>query len=129
MKRYLLPILFLLSLVFQAPLLATHNRAGEITLTQIDDLTYRITITTFTYTLSQADRNWLEVQWGDNTFSYADRVSITKLPNFYQKNVYISQHTFPGPGVYEIVVQDPNRNQGVENIPNSVTVHSSPFAA
>ncbi len=120
MKRYLLPILLLVNLV--SPLHATHNRAGEITLTQIDELTYEITITTFTYTLSQADRNRLEVQWGDNTYSYADRVSITKLPNFYQKNVYITQHTYPGPGVYVIVVQDPNRNQGVQNIPNSVNV-------
>jgi gliding motility-associated-like protein len=105
-----------------SPLLATHNRAGEITLTQLDDLTYEITITTFTYTLSQADRNRLEVQWGDNTFSFAERVSITKLPHFYQRNIYITQHTFPGPGIYGIVVQDPNRNEGVKNIPNSVNV-------
>jgi len=115
--------LFLVFLVFLAlPLFATHNRAGEITLTQLDDLSYEITITTFTYTLSQADRSRLEVQWGDNTFSYAERVSITKLPHFYQKNVYITQHTYPGPGVFEIVVQDPNRNDGVKNIPNSVNV-------
>lgn len=110
-------------LVFTAmQLSATHNRAGEITLTQMDDLTYEITITTFTYTLSQADRNKLEVQWGDNTFSFANRISIDKLPHFYQKNVYVTQHTFPGPGIYEIVVQDPNRNKGVKNIPNSVNV-------
>ena len=104
------------------PLHATHNRAGEITLTQLDELTYQIQITTFTYTLSQADRDDLEVQWGDNTFSTAPRVELVKLPNFYQKNVYITQHTFPGPGVYEIVVQDPNRNANVKNIPNSVNV-------
>ncbi len=120
MKKLWYSILFLVYMV--SPLSATHNRAGEITLTQIDDLTYEITITTFTYTLSQADRNRLEVQWDDNTFSFAERVSITKLPNFYQKNVYITQHTFPGPGVYGIVVQDPNRNEGVKNIPNSVNV-------
>jgi hypothetical protein len=78
------------------PLQATHNRAGEITLTRIDELTYEITITTFTYTLSQADRDRLEVQWGDNTFSYADRVDLVRLPYFYQKNTYITQHTFPG---------------------------------
>jgi len=112
-------LLFLLS---SNQLFATHNRAGEITLTQLDELTYEITITTFTYTLSQADRSQLEVQWGDNTFSYAQRKSITKLPNFYQKNTYITQHTFPGAGTYEIVVQDPNRNLGVKNIPNSVNV-------
>lgn len=104
------------------PLHATHNRAGEITLSQLDDLTYQIKITTFTFTLSQADRDDLEVQWGDNTFSFAPRVELIRLPNYYQKNTYITQHTFPGPGVYEIVVQDPNRNDGVKNIPNSVNV-------
>ncbi|MEX2371410.1 MAG: gliding motility-associated C-terminal domain-containing protein [Bacteroidales bacterium] len=107
---------------FTVQVSATHNRAGEITLTQLDDYTYEIKITTFTYTLSQADRSTLEVQWGDNTFSSASRISITRLPNFYQKNVYVAQHTFPGSGTYKIVVQDPNRNLGVKNIPNSVNV-------
>jgi len=120
MKKFVTLILFLAFLASSA--LATHNRAGEITLTQLDALTYEITITTFTYTLSLADRDRLEVQWGDNTFSYASRVTKTKLPNFYFKNIYTSQHTFPGPGIYEIVVQDPNRNKGVKNIPSSVNV-------
>jgi gliding motility-associated-like protein len=101
---------------------ATHNRAGEITLRQISDLTYEIKITTFTYTLSAADRSSLEVQWGDNTTSIAPRVELMNLGNNYRRNVYISQHTFPGPGTYSIVVQDPNRNFGVKNIPNSVNV-------
>ncbi len=101
---------------------ATHNRAGEITLKQISDLTYEITITTFTYTLSAADRNQLEVEWGDNSTSIAPRRIKEELPDFYRHNVYIAQHTFPGPGTYQIVVQDPNRNYGVRNIPNSVNV-------
>ncbi len=103
-------------------LFATHNRAGEITLKQINDLTYEITITTYTYTLSGADRPELEVQWGDNSTSIASRVQILNLPNDYRRNVYVSQHTFPGPGTFTIVVQDPNRNFGVKNIPNSVNV-------
>jgi gliding motility-associated-like protein len=101
---------------------ATHNRAGEITYVQLSDLTFEITISTFTYTLSFADRQQLTVEWGDNTSSVADRKSKTLLPNFYQKNIYKTVHTYPGPGIYKIVVQDPNRNQGVKNIPNSVNV-------
>jgi gliding motility-associated-like protein len=101
---------------------ATHNRAGEITYVQLSDLTFEITITTFTYTLSFADRQTLEVEWGDNTKSTAPRVSILTLPNFYRRNIYKITHTYPGPGVYKIVVQDPNRNAGVKNIPNSVNV-------
>jgi gliding motility-associated-like protein len=101
---------------------ATHNRAGEITYVQISDLTYEITITTFTYTLSLADRPSLDVEWGDNSTSTAQRISILTLPNYYQRNIYKINHTFPGPGIYKIVVQDPNRNFGVKNIPNSVNV-------
>lgn len=119
MKRFLLPLLFALN-VFT--LSATHNRAGEITYVQLTDLSYEITITTFTYTLSLADRDQLDVDWGDNSVSTAPRVSKVVLPNYYQRNIYKIRHTFPGPGAYKIVVQDPNRNYGVKNIPNSVNV-------
>lgn len=119
MKRFLALVLFILNFYF---LSATHNRAGEITYVQLSDLTYEITITTFTYTLSYADRPELDVHWGDNSVSTAPRISKVTLPNYYRRNIYKIVHTFPGPGVYRIVVQDPNRNYGVRNIPNSVNV-------
>jgi len=123
-KKYFLIRFLLLILALSASLNvnATHNRAGEITYVQLSDLTYEITITTFTYTLSFANRDYLDVEWGDNSISTAPRVSKLTLPNFYQKNVYKINHTYPGPGVYKVVVQDPNRNAGVKNIPNSVNV-------
>ncbi len=101
---------------------ATHNRAGEITYRQISDLTFEITVWTYTYTLSAADRPQLPVTWGDGTETIAPRVEIVFLPNFYKRNKYVITHSYPGPGVYQIVVQDPNRNFGVLNIPNSVNV-------
>ena len=114
-------LLVLVSFCF-ANLNATHNRAGEITYIQLSDLTYEITLTTFTYTLSFADRPTLDVEWGDNTTSTAPRITKLTLPNYYQRNIYKIIHTYPGPGIYKIVVQDPNRNAGVKNIPNSVNV-------
>ncbi len=120
MKR-LISILTL-SLVCVLYVTGTHNRAGEITLTQIGDFTYQILIQTFTYSRSAADRDALEVQWGDGSTSIAARFSKVSLPNFYFHNKYTTVHTFPGPGTYTIVVQDPNRNFGVLNIPNSVNV-------
>ncbi|MCU0377043.1 MAG: gliding motility-associated C-terminal domain-containing protein [Bacteroidales bacterium] len=108
--------------LFISSAFATHNRAGEITYEQLSDLTFKVTVTTFTYTLSLADRPTLDVEWGDNSITTVSRNSETILPNNYKKNVYISQHTYPGPGIYRIVVQDPNRNLGVQNIPNSVNV-------
>ncbi|MBE0678638.1 MAG: gliding motility-associated C-terminal domain-containing protein [Bacteroidales bacterium] len=112
--------IFLFVLISSA--MATHNRAGEITYRQLSDLTYEVTVTTFTYTLSKADRPSLDVEWGDNSITNVARISETFLPNNYKKNVYVAQHTYPGPGIYRIIVQDPNRNLGVENIPNSVNV-------
>ena len=65
--------------------------------------------------------------WGDNSISTAPRINGPEqrgevLPNYYKKNIYKIKHTYPGPGAYKIVVQDPNRNQGVRNIPNSVNI-------
>ena len=119
MKKFLVLIMLFFSFI---NLSATHNRAGEITYVQLSDLTYEITIWTFTYTLSYADRQELTVEWGDNSTSIAPRVERTGLPNYYQRNRYVITHTFPGPGIYRIVMQDPNRNFGVQNIPNSVNV-------
>ncbi|MFZ2286877.1 MAG: gliding motility-associated C-terminal domain-containing protein [Bacteroidales bacterium] len=113
-------LIFLFMVISSA--MATHNRAGEITYKQISDLTFEVTVTTFTYTLSKADRPSLDIEWGDNSITNVSRISETFLPNNYKKNVYVAQHTYPGPGIYRIVVQDPNRNYGVENIPNSVNV-------
>ncbi|MBS0010549.1 MAG: hypothetical protein KFF49_04025, partial [Bacteroidales bacterium] len=123
MMKYAFSILIFFTFVFSA--YSTHNRAGEITYRQLSELTYEVTITTFTYVLSQADRDFLDVNWGDGTISTAQRNTKVQLPNYYQKNVYTVQHTYPGPGVYKIVVQDPNRNYGIQNIPNSVNVDFS----
>jgi len=115
-------LIFLIFLLIPVKLLATHNRAGEITFRQISGYTYEITITTFTYTLSAANRSQLTVEWGDNSSSVVPLFSRIELPNYYFRNKYIATHTFPGPGIYQIMMQDPNRNYGINNIPNSVDV-------
>ncbi|MFO7575221.1 MAG: gliding motility-associated C-terminal domain-containing protein [Bacteroidales bacterium] len=115
-------LIFMFMLALALPSAATHNRAGEITYKQLSALSFEFTITTFTYSLSLADRPRLEVNWGDNSTSIAERVEKVLLPNFYFRNTYKINHTFPGPGVYRVVVQDPNRNLGIVNIPNSVNV-------
>jgi gliding motility-associated-like protein len=109
-------------LLYSTVTYATHNRAGEITFKLISGYTYEVTITTFTFTQSAANRSQLTVEWGDNTASVAPLVSRTVLPNFYYHNIYTARHTFPGPGIYQILMQDPNRNFGILNIPNSVNV-------
>ncbi|NLA25032.1 MAG: hypothetical protein GX879_08715, partial [Bacteroidales bacterium] len=120
LKSFILLIgIFLISL---PNLFATHNRAGEITYRQLSNLTFEITIITYTATGPgwTADRPSLEIFWGDNTSSILPRVEEIFLPDYYKRNKYVGTHTFPGPGIFKLVVEDPNRNYGVENIPNSV---------
>jgi gliding motility-associated-like protein len=121
MKRLLFVIVFIIGSFSSY---ATHNRAGEITYQHISGNTYKITLITWTYAPSAANetRDSLTMIWGDNTSSRIPRISIQELPDDIQKNTYIGYHTFPGAGVYQMVMSDPNRNEGIENIPESVTV-------
>ena len=116
--------IFILILFLSLATFATHNRAGEITYRQISELTYEITLITYTYTPSAANesRDKLPIDWGDDTDELIPRIQQIYLPDDYTKNVYKAQHTFPGPGVYRIVMEDPNRNADIENIPASVNV-------
>lgn len=121
MHRIVVVILFFLLSYSAAN--ATHNRAGEITYTHVSGLTYEITITTCTRSSSPADRPYLEIVWGDNTgIDSVQRASIVPVPApaDAQINTYIAQHTFAGPGIFSITVEDPNRNADIANIPNSV---------
>ncbi len=136
MKRYIynsLPLLLLLFLLGSnsTALHATHNRAGEITVEQIDPLTIKATITTYTVTSStQADRDSLTLCWGDGTCDVLVRINGSTvngvpngeiLANNTKKNIYMSFHVYPGLGTFSLSMTDPNRNAGIINVnpPNS----------
>lgn len=119
--------LYLIIILFNLPAFATHNRAGEITYIQLSSFTFEFTITTYTNTkptsdgIPPADRPTLPIQWGDGTYTPdVPRVQIVELPDYIRKNTYVATHTYAGAGTFEIMVEDPNRNEGVNNIPNSV---------
>jgi len=116
-------LLIILILIFSYNFIyATHNRAGEITYRQISNYTYEITLITYTYTLAPADRPEIEIELGDGTTVTVNRKSEIFLPDDYKRNEYVYEHTYPGPGTYVITMQDPNRNENVLNIPNSVYI-------
>ncbi len=116
---------------------ATHQRAGEITYRHLNDLTYEITITTYTFAPSQADRCVLTINWGDGqsaeisrsngpsgttpALQPCDHIGEMVGPDI-RKNIYIGVHTYPSASTYRIWLEDPNRNMGIQNIPNSVDV-------
>lgn len=102
---------------------ATHNRAGEITYKHLSGLTYEFTITTYTKTSSiDADRDELQIFWGDGTASVLARSSAIELANNVKRNQYIGSHTYSGPFRYVVYVIDPNRVESVINMQNSVNV-------
>ena len=104
---------------------ATHNRAGEITYRQVADLTIEMTVTTYTKTSSStADRDTLEIFWGDGTSGLVSRTEELFLPNDVKVNKYVQTHTYPGRSTYTIFFEDPNRVANILNVspPNSVEV-------
>ncbi|MBC7694441.1 MAG: T9SS type A sorting domain-containing protein [Burkholderiales bacterium] len=114
---------------------ATHNRAGEITYKWLFGYTYQVKVSIYTEIggTNFSDRCEDTVYFGDGTGAIVLRSngpcngscspngcegqpinSTTKL------NEYVTTHTYPGPGNYLISTMDPNRTNGIINIPNSV---------
>ena len=130
MKRFL--VIFLLLFGVAGRLMATNQRAGEITFKYISPLTYEVTIVTYSYAPSPADRFELELKWGDGTSTVLAR-NNGPLNQFglhlgeivgtdIKRNLYTGTHTYAGAATYKLSLDDPNRNYGIVNIPNSVEI-------
>ena len=130
MKRKCLQIrllIFVSFLCFSQKAAATHNRAGEIWIEQIGQLTIRATVITYTKASSTgADRDSVDVDWGDG--SPTRKVARSNgggkgivLNGDIRYNEYVSTYTYPGRGTFVVSMTDPNRNGGVLNVnfPNS----------
>jgi gliding motility-associated-like protein len=113
-------VFFLLPVI----LWATHQRAAEIQYKHLAGLTYEITLISYTFTPSPANayRDYLTIDWGDGSASQIPRIVEQNLPDDITYNKYVGQHTFPGPATYTISCEDPNRNGGIINIPNSINI-------
>ncbi|HEX5172227.1 MAG TPA: gliding motility-associated C-terminal domain-containing protein [Cyclobacteriaceae bacterium] len=109
---------------------ATHLRAGEITVVRenCSSLQFIITVTVYTNTGSS-------VLFGGRTgeedildFGDGESMLVPETPNTLRPDLgpaigtasFTIVHTFPGPGVYTISYREPNRNEGVLNMDNSV---------
>lgn len=113
--------LFILLISFSTSF-ATHNRAGEITYKQLSALQYEFTLTTFTdvSNAGNADRPTATLLYGDGTQEERPRIEKDLVGPFIQRNRYKFIHTFPGYSNYIISYQDPNRNNNVQNMLNSI---------
>jgi gliding motility-associated-like protein len=119
---HLLLLVLLLPVFFPAMVFATHQRAAEITFRHLSKNLYEITLISYTFTPSPANayRDYLTINWGDGTSKEIPRVEETNLPDDITYNKYVGQHDFPGASTYTISCEDPNRNGGIINIPNSI---------
>lgn len=118
-------VLWIIGACIPVLLNATHQRAAEISYRHLSGYTYEFKITSYTYTETTADRPMLTLNWGDAADSKTDVYRNEAETVIYsdvkiKENHYYGTHTFPGPGVYTIWFEDPNRNGGVLNVPNSV---------
>lgn len=124
MKKVFLSLLLIIFIINFS--YATHQRAAEITYRHLQGLTFEFTITMYTRTSSPADdtRTYMPIKWGDETSSELERIEWYEIPGVkdISYNLYRGTHTFPAPGSYKMSVEDPNRNGGVVNIPNSINV-------
>jgi len=122
MKKIGLTILFWIS---TSVLYATHQKAAEITYRHVEGNRYEFLLVTYTYLPSLADRPTLPINWRargggggsmevTRTFRRDDSATLTR------ENHYRFEITFPGDGTYFISMEDPNRNGGVMNLPNSI---------
>ena len=134
--KYYLSVFFCFG--FFLNLSATHNRAGEITYKWVGPglYTYQIKITTYTNISiiggqTPADRCEDTLYFGDGTRAVvlrsngpigacAPATDGIPINSNIKLNEYVTTHTYPGPGNYKLSMEDPNRNAGINNIPNSV---------
>ena len=142
MRRFLHLTFYILHFAFISQVFATHNRAGEITYNYLGGGLYEITVTTYTKISScSADRCEIVVDFGDGVIDTVPRSNGLQCPIInspfggcepacgacgepegnkdIKKNEYKTTHLY-NPGNYNITVDDPNRNEGIMNIPNSV---------
>ena len=120
----------LLALVASQSAFATHNRAGEIRVEQLNGFTVRATVVTYTAfqgNSNDADRDSVLIAWGDGTEEWVIRSNGPQVDGFpngerladnIKKNIYEATHTYSGRGQYIIGMQDPNRVDNIRNINN-----------
>lgn len=125
--KHSLGLFLLFFLIGLTEAMATHIRAGEIRVqrTSVQTLKYDIIVVGYTDTRSSVVFGPGKIDFGDgrvvdglNTESAFSLVE--DLGNQIEKNTFVIEHTFQGPGVYTIRFQEFNRNDRTLNMDNSV---------
>lgn len=143
-------IVSVILVLFSLNAFATHNRAGEILYKRIAPFTatvnnvvvavynYSFQIITYTEinsTGGNADRCRLTLYLGNGDSLVMPRVNGSPGPSGGEcagtfngvdinsntrVNIYTGTYQYSNAGIYKVYMYDPNRNAGVENVPNSI---------
>ena len=123
--------LFAMLLLFPHRAMATHNRAGEIIYEHapLPGEPYRYIFTIITYTKfsgasADADRDELEIFFGDGTSTMLPRINGngTIIDDDIKRNDYQGTHSYAAAANYVVSMQDPNRIDEIININFGVSV-------
>ncbi len=104
---------------------STHQRAGHIVYRHLGGYTYEFFIYTWMYAGSPVppQRTELPIWWGDG---YSDSLVLIQIIDdpftASRLQIYHGTYTFPGAHTYTIYTEDPNRDSGIVNIPNSLNL-------
>ena len=127
-------LLFLIFCIYNISY-GTHNKAGEIIFSQLDNQLIKCSVYTYSKLSSTpADRDSLTICWGDGICERIERVNGPigssgspqgeVISDDTKLNIYTWTHAYENPGSYIISMSDPNRNGGILNVnfPNSEQV-------
>jgi len=99
---------------------AAHSQrimAGEISYTHVTNFTYEFRINTLSETIAGG---LIYIIYGDGTSDYVLASSeYTGEGKYY--NTYLAEHTYAGPGMFQVYVNCGPMVEGIKNIPESIT--------
>ena len=140
-KKIRILILVCFYCISSTQMFATHYRAGEIIYRLIAPLTYEVDVITYTKTTGSsagADRDTVQIFWGDGTSNLLVRINGTDansngIPDGVlvfddiKKNIYRGVHQYAGIRPYYLIsVEDANRINDIININSGGSVNT-PF--
>ena len=113
-----------LAIAGTSTLLASHNFGGEFRYTHLSALTYEIEVRLYFNVFDPPDQPLIVIYTGDggaDTIAQAGSETLMSDCGDVMR-YYVTQHTYPGPGLYSLSLRSPNRRAGIVNVPNSVDI-------
>ncbi|MBC8047615.1 MAG: hypothetical protein H7Y00_12520, partial [Fimbriimonadaceae bacterium] len=107
------------AILFFLPAKATHSLTGYISYEHLSGYNYEFTITYYMDISSPADRDQLQINYGDGSFDTISRIEEIIMGDV-NKSIYKGTHEYAASDEYIIYCLDPNMIDQIINIDGSV---------